>query len=257
MHHEAGQHWILLRGLTREAGHWGEFPAQLQQAFPNAQIHTLDLPGAGLFYQQTSPTSIPEITRQCRQYALGQGWLSSKATLLTLSLGGMVAWEWQQQFADDVCAAALINTSLASLNPFYQRLRWQSYGKLARIMFQPDPYRRELAIIKLISNREANAGQTAQDWGQIQTVRPVSLSNALRQIVAAARYKPQANPPKVPVLLLNSLADRLAAPACSLAISQRWELPLATHTWAGHDLCLDDGVWVIKQLQQWLERIVD
>ena len=40
--------WFLLRGLSREAGHWGEFVPALRAALPDAAIHTIDLPGAGL-----------------------------------------------------------------------------------------------------------------------------------------------------------------------------------------------------------------
>ena len=42
--HSAGT-WLLLRGLTREAGHWGRFPQQLQAALPGARILAIDLPG--------------------------------------------------------------------------------------------------------------------------------------------------------------------------------------------------------------------
>jgi hypothetical protein len=36
-----GQNWLLLRGLARESGHWGDFVTQLQVAFPKAIINTL------------------------------------------------------------------------------------------------------------------------------------------------------------------------------------------------------------------------
>ena len=39
--------WVLLRGLTREAGHWGSFPNQLRKALGGTPVLTLDLPGAG------------------------------------------------------------------------------------------------------------------------------------------------------------------------------------------------------------------
>jgi len=244
--------WLLLRGLTRESGHWGDFLIQLQHAFPQAQINTLDLSGSGIFYQQTSPDSIAEITQQLRQHAQENGWLQSKTTLLTLSLGGMVAWEWMQQYPDDIQAAALMNSSLASINPFYQRLRWQSYWKLAQIVLQSDIYQRELAIVKLVSNSKSQHEKVAAQWGEIQTLRPVSRQNTLRQIIAAAKYTPSLAKPIPPVLLLNGLGDRLVSPACSESISKRWSLPLISHPWAGHDLCLDDAKWVIEQLQQWL-----
>ncbi len=247
-----GNNWLLLRGLTREAGHWGDFLIQMQQAFPDAQINCLDLPGSGVFYQQNSPDSIAEITRQLRQHALEKGWLQSKTTLLTLSLGGMVAWDWMQQYPDDINGAALMNSSLASVNPFYQRLRWQCYLKLAQIVLQSDVYQRELAIVKLVCNSESQYEKIAAQWGDIQRLRPVSRKNALRQIIAAANYKPSQAKPVPPVLLLNGLGDRLVSPACSESISKRWSLPLISHPWAGHDLCSDDAKWVIEQLQHWL-----
>ena len=39
--------WILLRGLTREASHWGAFAGDFQTALPHAQVVALDLPGNG------------------------------------------------------------------------------------------------------------------------------------------------------------------------------------------------------------------
>ncbi len=244
--------FLLLRGLTREAGHWGDFLIQLQQAFPNAKINTLDLAGSGVFYQQASPCSIAEITQQLRQLAQQNGYLTQKVTLLTISLGGMVAWQWMQRYPEDIHNAVLINSSLATVNPFYQRLRWQSYAQLASIVCQSDYYQRELAIVKLTSNSPEQYEKIATEWEKIQRLQPVSRQNALRQIIAAARYAPSLNKPAVPVLLLNSLGDRLVSPRCSENISKRWQLPLLTHPWAGHDLCIDDAKWVLEQLQHCL-----
>lgn len=67
--------WLLLRGLTRESAHWGEFIPKLQAAFPDVQIHTLDLPGTGADYQGSSPASIKAITAQVRQFAKEKDWL--------------------------------------------------------------------------------------------------------------------------------------------------------------------------------------
>jgi len=145
-----------------------------------------------------------------------------------------------------------MNSSFASINPFYQRLRWQSYWKLAQIVLQSDIYQRELTIVKLVSNSESQHEKVAAQWGEIQTLRPVNRQNTLRQIIAAAKYTPSLAKPIPPVLLLNGLGDRLVSPACSESISKRWSLPLISHPWAGHDLCLDDAKWVIEQLQQWL-----
>ncbi|KGF78004.1 hydrolase, partial [Massilia sp. JS1662] len=39
--------WVLMRGLTRESGHWGTFMGKLQARFPDDRIVALDLPGNG------------------------------------------------------------------------------------------------------------------------------------------------------------------------------------------------------------------
>src|SRR6185436_3354424 len=39
--------WVLLRGLGREAAHWGDFPERLKAALPGATVLTPDLPGCG------------------------------------------------------------------------------------------------------------------------------------------------------------------------------------------------------------------
>jgi hypothetical protein len=53
---------------------------------------------------------------------------------------------------------------------------------------------------------------------------------------------------------LNSLGDRMVAPACTEAIAKRWNVESKTHPWAGHDLPLDDPEWVIAMVVEWLSR---
>lgn len=246
--------WLLLRGLSREAAHWGEFPMLLQNGLSNARVHTLDLSGAGRFYQQTSPNRIEAITALLRQQALADGLLEQPLTLLAYSLGGMVAWEWMKTYPEDINGAVLLNTSFANLSPFYQRLRWQSYYPFISLLLKSNPYQREAAIIKLVSNRQDSEGKTTTEWAKIQQQRPVSLQNTLRQITAAANYRPNEQKPTQPVLLLSSEQDRLVASACSTAIQTRWQLDSATHPWAGHDLSLDDPLWVVETIKRWTER---
>lgn len=252
MNKELGKNWILLRGLARESAHWGDFVPLLQTTFPDAQITALDLPGTGNFYQDESPKTIKAIAETVRAHALERGLLQQHVTILVLSLGGMVAWEWLQNYPDDICGAALISTSFAGLNPFYQRLRWQSYGKFLALMMQGNLYKRELAIVQLVNNSRERDGQIARDWEQIQQQRPISHKNMINQMLAAATYQPSATKPTQPVLLLNSKGDRLVAPACSEAIQRKWNLELRTHPWAGHDLTVDDGTWVALQLKEWV-----
>jgi len=286
MNKALGQNWILLRGLARESAHWGDFVPLLQSAFPDAQITLLDLPGTGCFYRETSPNTIKAITERVRRHALDKGVIQQPATILALSLGAMVAWEWMRSYPEDICGATLMNTSFADLSPFYQRLRWQSYRDFFALTMTRDVHNRESGILRLVSNRQyitrdgvyagnlpgagsaiardgvyaaspsgigaAQHEQITKDWEEIQNERPMSLKNSFRQIMAAATYRPGDIKPRQPVLLLNGQGDRLVAPVCSEAIQKKWSLELRSHPWAGHDLPLDDGAWVTAQLKDWL-----
>jgi pimeloyl-ACP methyl ester carboxylesterase len=256
MHKFPPNNWILLRGLGREAAHWGAFLDELQQTFPQATIHTLDLPGSGRLHRQTSPSQIEKLVDCARQQAESEGLLNQPAILLGLSLGGMVAWQWLFQYPQDVTAAVLINSSFASLNRFYQRLRWQSYSKLAGIITAQSDAERERRILALVSNQDEQArGVLTRQWTAIRQQRPMSASNEINQILAAARFKPKPEKPEQPVLLLNSLGDRLVSPDCSATISRHYHLPLLTHPSAGHDLPNDASEWVTQQLRIWLESL--
>ncbi|MDO9167754.1 MAG: alpha/beta hydrolase [Methylobacter sp.] len=268
MNKTLGQNWILLRGLARESAHWGAFIPLLQSTFPDAQVTLLDLPGTGCFHRETSPRTIKAITDSLRRHALDKGLLQQPATILALSLGAMVAWEWMRSYPEDICGATLMNTSFADVSPFYQRLRWQSYGKFAALTMARDLHNQESGILRLTSNRRyisrdavytasqsetgaAQDEQIIQAWKKIQNQRPMSRKNSFRQIIAAANYRPGDIKPEHPVLLLNGRGDRLVSPACSEAIHKKWNLELRRHPWAGHDLTLDDGAWVASQLKDW------
>jgi pimeloyl-ACP methyl ester carboxylesterase len=145
-----------------------------------------------------------------------------------------------------------MNTSFAGLSPFYQRLRWQCYKDFAALIIARNAYKKEFGILQLVSNRRDQDGPISQTWKQIQNERPISLKNCVRQVMAAARYRPYDIKPTQPVLLLNGQGDRLVSPACSEAIHKKWQLELCRHPWAGHDLTLDDGEWVVVQLKEWV-----
>jgi len=251
MNSELGQNWLLLRGLARESGHWGDFIPLLQATFPDANVTMLDLPGTGCFNKENSPRTVKSIAEAVRRQALDKGYLQRPATILAISLGAMVAWEWMRNYPDDICGASLINTSFADLSPFYHRLRWQSYGKFAVLVMKRDVRNRETAILQLVSNRRDQDERISQAWKKIQNQRPISLKNSFRQIIAAASYRPGDQKPKQPILLLNSTGDRLVAPICSETIHKKWQLELRRHPWGGHDLALDDEAWVALQLKDW------
>lgn len=242
--------WLLLRGLTREAGHWGDFPALLQAALPGSVIEAIDLPGAGSRNAIASPLRIEEIAEQCRSQALARG-LRPPFNILALSMGAMVAVAWADRHPDDVAACVLLNTSLRGLNPIHHRLRIANLPTLLRLALPATMRRREAAIFRLTSNSVARRQAIIDDWVAVRRARPVSTGNALRQLIAAARYRGPLRPPRMPMLVLASRGDALVNPECSRRLASAWHTEYAEHPSAGHDLPLDDGAWVVARVAGW------
>lgn len=252
--------WVFLRGLMRETRHWGEFPAQfqaaLQDTMPAQNIVTIDFPGNGHLHADTSLTSVAEMAEHCRNQ-LRQSGQPPPYRVLALSLGAMVAVAWAEQYPEELEKLVLINTSLAPHNPFYQRLRPANYPALFRYLLQGSVAQREALILRLTSNQAANkfakgAEEILQKWRLYASEYPITRSNILRQLLAAMRYRAPDARPAVSILLLTGLQDKLVSPACSLSLAKKWACTIKTHPDAGHDLPLDDGVWVAQTIQEWL-----
>ncbi len=244
--------WVLLRGLTRETAHWNGFDRRLASALgPQHRVLTLDLPGNGALYQLRSPTRVADMAAACR-VELGRRGHSAPCVLVAMSLGAMVALDWACGAPEDVAGCVLINTSLRGLSPFWQRLQPRSYATLARLMAPGlTPLQREQGVLALTSNLPPGAGDTAARWAAIAQQRPVGRGNALRQLLAAARFRAPAQAPSVPALLLVSAGDRLVSSQCSRRIAAAWGWPLRMHPDAGHDLPLDAPGWVQQQICEW------
>lgn len=93
-------------------------------------------------------------------------------------------------------------------------------------------------------------------WNSIRRLRPVARGNALRQLLAAARFRFDGPAPTMPTLVISSAGDHLVDPICSQALAQHWDSEHIVHAHAGHDLALDDGPWLANHLVDWLHRRV-
>jgi pimeloyl-ACP methyl ester carboxylesterase len=235
--------WILLRGLARQSRHWGQFPAQLAGAMPGDQVHALDLPGTGVHCKGPSPDTIPAIREQAQASA---GSLSEPVILVGLSLGGMVALDWAFHRPEDVAGVVAINSSSGWSRPWH-RLQPGRWGGVLKLLADPDISRREAGILQMTSNRTP-LPDVIGEWQDIHSRSPVTRRTALRQIRAAACYRPPEQVPAMPTLLMASRADRLVSSRCSEKLAELWGVTLAEHPWAGHDLPLDDPEWVLAEL---------
>jgi pimeloyl-ACP methyl ester carboxylesterase len=242
--------WILLRGLTREKRHWRSFPQQLAEGLEGARIIPLELPGNGELNGLSSPASIEGMASYCHAEVARLG-VPPPYHLLGMSMGAMVATTWATNHPEEVAACVLINTSSGGFSPVHHRFRPLAWKVLLQSLVTRSLEQREALIFKLTSRLVAPGAPVIEDWVAIRRTRPVYAWNALRQILAAARFRAPSISP-VPTLILASNRDRLADPRCSMAIARRWNCGLAVHPSAGHDLPLDDGEWVAKEIHRWL-----
>lgn len=244
--------WILLRGLTRESGHWGPFPETLREHLPGARVLALDLPGAGQLHRAHSPARIEATTQDCRRQLQAMG-IAPPYHLLAMSLGAMVAVDWAARHPDEVAACVLVNTSLRPFSPWYRRLRPANYGALLGVLFARRTNRqREESILRLTSHHLQPGAPVVDAWTALRDARPVSRTNALRQLLAAARYRAPSRAPGPPMLVLASRRDALVDASCSRRLARQWGAEIVEHPTAGHDLALDDGPWLAAQVSRWL-----
>ena len=243
--------WVLLRGLTRESGHWGAFPDMLRARLPGARVLAIDLPGNGRLNQERSPASIEATMQACRQQMTASGH-APPFHLLAMSLGAMVAVEWACRHPEELAGCVLINTSLRPFSRWYQRLRPANYAALLGVMAGARSSRqREQTVLRLTSRHKAADARVVDEWTALRDARPVSGVNALRQLLAAARYQAPVDAPPVPLLVLASRRDALVNAECSRQLARQWNAAILEHPTAGHDLPLDDGPWVVEHVARW------
>lgn len=245
--------WIFLRGLMRESRHWGSFPVQFREELNPVRIVQPDLPGNGPLNKLTSPARVENMVDSYRNTMRTMGF-APPYSLLGLSMGAMTAAAWAHRYPSELGACVLINTSMRPFSPFYHRLDWRNYPDLCRLLLSPDISRREHLILRLTSARPEVRDRVLSQWIEYQRQYPVSRHNGLAQLAAAARYCAPASKPEVPLLILASKGDRLVNPLCSVRLARAWQADLSMHADAGHDLPLDDGPWVARQVCAWLQR---
>jgi pimeloyl-ACP methyl ester carboxylesterase len=246
--------WLLLRGLAREQRHWGAFPELLRQRLPAGdEVIARDLPGTGTRCLERSPSQVAAMTQALREDLRANG-SPGPCVAVALSLGAMVTLQWAATAPQELRGCVLINSSLAALSPFWQRLRPGAVVPLLRWLLSASPEAKERAVFDISSNRAFDPAVLAQ-WVAIAQSAPVSAGNAVRQLFAAARFEAPAALP-VPALVLTSAGDRLVSHRCSRAMARHWQLPLQEHPHAGHDLPLDDPAWLADAIARWGSEIL-
>lgn len=249
--------WVLLRGLTREARHWGDFAERLARALPGSasaatRVLALDLPGNGAFCREASPATVGAMAGFAREQLRQRG-IAPPYSLVAMSLGAMVAADWAQRYPQEIERLVLVNTSMRPLGRASERLRPGNWLPLALVAVRwGDAEHAERVIHRITCNRAASLEQDIAAWTRIRQDAPVSIANAWRQLKAAAASS-MAAPPACPALVLSSAADHLVHPRCSARLAQAWQAAHHVHPWAGHDLPHDDADWVCRRIAGWVD----
>jgi pimeloyl-ACP methyl ester carboxylesterase len=249
---EDATRWVLLRGLTRGVGHWGGFIEQLDAALPMpAPALAIDLPGNGARYREPSLASVKAMAEDLRAQLQRIG-ARPPYRVLAMSLGAMVTVAWAERWPQEIERAALVNTSLRPFSPAHHRLRPVAFAKLMPLLLRgADARTWERTIFDLTSRLVTEPQAVIDRWVALREAQPVTRANALRQLLAASRYRAPRQAPPLSWRLLASQCDALVDPRCTLALHRAWQLDAASlrmHPAAGHDLPLDDPAWVIEQL---------
>ncbi len=251
--------WILLRGLGREKAHWQGFDQKIEAHFKKDRCLCLDLPGAGVHYQDQSPLSIGETVDFLRPDFLKLQTDYPKDVydyyLFSLSLGGMVATEWLYRYSSDFQGAVLINTSFSRVSRIWDRLTPKAIKAFIQAGKANSLFERERIVLGVTSQSAELHGEIALEWAEIAKKRPLNPKNFIRQLIAASRYRPNPKPPIQPLLILNSAGDQLVNPKSSLNIGEFWGYDIRRHPTAGHDLTLDAPEWTLKEMEHWLELL--
>ncbi len=249
---ESPKHWLLLRGLGREHRHWFSFPEQLAQSL-RVECHTLDLAGMGTESQRQTPTSIEGIaTDLARRVSTLRGDDLRPWGILGISLGGMIAMCLCEHYPSWFSHLVLVNSS-SRLSPPLERLKPVAVLRLMRALRIEDSVQREAALYRLTTRLNHRlALEYATVSASIFDSNPIRVEPVLRQIVAAGAYQ-------VPdeliqeILVMSSLGDEMVSPDCSRRLAMHWRSEHVQHPTAGHDLPLEEPVWVGEKIRAWLE----
>lgn len=248
--------WLLLRGLSRESAHWGNFTGAVQN-MPNVKrVMTLDVPGVGTnISTENEPIpylSVRETVSALRAQFLKRYETNSNWSVIGISYGGMLSLEWASEHPHDFKQAVIINSSSAN-TPVFRRLKLRALMTTFKSLIILNSEKRESEILKMVSNLRSDDVRILQDWVEIATQRPVDRRIALYQLFAASQFKlPAAVTPKV--LVLTSKKDKMVDWRCSKTIAEKYQAVLKVHDSAGHDLPLDDSEWVIAQILEFTKN---
>ena len=132
--------WVILRGLTRQIGHWRDFQPLLEKS--SEGVCALDLPGIGTEKNRSCPLTIKGNTEDLRER-----WLEDKNSksetsewgILGISMGGMIAMDWAHRYPHDFSRIVVINSSSSDSGSHIQRFSLFGWYHTLLSLMKRDP----------------------------------------------------------------------------------------------------------------------
>lgn len=246
--------WLLLRGLAREQRHWHEFRQLCCERLGAERVHLLDVAGVGTEHHRMPRPSLAWLARDVARRVPGlsapQG-VGGPWSVLGLSLGGMIALELCRLFPGRLTGGVIVNAS-SRLTSSPARLRPGAAMGLVRAFSSRDAVRREELVLGLTSALpDGDRRRYARRAAGFTRDAPTSRRSVLAQLLAAARFVPP-GPRELTARLLFVCArqDRLVNPRCTRDLAAWYGAELVEHDWAGHDLALDDPLWLCERIER-------
>jgi len=242
----------LIRGLTRESGHWGDFLIYLREALPDANIHLLDLPGAGVHVTEKASSNAKKMVDFMRERALSDIQKQDSINIIcATSLAGMLATEWVLNHKNDFHGLIMINSSFRGICSMNERVNKAVRGDMLKILLTSNIEYRERLIIRVNSNKPELHDSLTKEWSKIQRERRMTRMNILRQTLAGMRYGTKGRKPEIPLLIIGSKADRMVLPSCIEKMHGFFGGKLVWHPTSGHGLPIDEPEWLSAVISDW------
>jgi alpha-beta hydrolase superfamily lysophospholipase len=246
---------FVVLGLSREQGHLPkDFNDKMKANFPKATVHYMDLPGAGIYFQETVPDSIEgmvEFLRNKNEAHFANK--NRKRILIATSLAGIVEAEWLNRYPQDFDGGVMIASSFKNICRFFERTQLTSLMRMIKIPLSGKATKRETLVAKININDKGQRQGVVQQNVEVQKLHPMTKKNMMRQVSAAKKYELEGKI-EVPILLMGSYADRLVKPECIEKSSEHFGATLKMHNTSGHGIPVEATDWMLDNIKSWLNE---
>ena len=249
----SGHPLVLLRGLGRTVRHWAGFEKAMARHF---RVITFDLRGIGTNKIPLSPRhSLFDVAQDVKEVLDHLN--IEKASILGVSLGGMVAMACGLSFPERVYSLIIVNSSIAG-----QKLMRLSPVALATISSAAwDIKNLETKLVNVLTGPDfptPKKKKIAELYNQIRAEGGMPVKAVTSQLAGAARFfvANQLKTMKPPTLVLYGSSDRFVPNENSKRIASL--IPGATllelkH--AGHEAHLDKPEEFIAAVKTWHDEL--